>query len=143
MPQATSFLSTPPKMTLKPKPKLTLPSLPHQAVALLTFSHTQRGEVRVALRLYDRENSGSIVTSPTNHGPLDLVRILVLALLARRTRRHDGRARELRGLLSFVTLQPSSASCVAFSPVHLCHLLLCKHRTCVHFRRTLQSQAKR
>ena len=32
---------------------------------------------------------------------------------------------------------------MTFSPVHLCHLLLCQHCTCVHFRRALESQAKR
>ena len=28
---------------------------------------------------------------------------------------------------------------MTFSPVHLCHLLLCQHCTCVHFRRTVFS----
>ena len=28
-------------------------------------------------------------------------------------------------------------------PVHLCHVLLCHHCICVHFRRALESQAKR
>ena len=32
---------------------------------------------------------------------------------------------------------------VTSSPVHLCHPLLCQHCTCVHFRRALESQAKR
>ena len=32
---------------------------------------------------------------------------------------------------------------VTFSLVHMCHLLLCQHCTCVHFRRALGSQAKR
>ena len=30
-----------------------------------------------------------------------------------------------------------------FSPVHLCHVLLCRFCVCVHFRRALESQAKR
>ena len=33
-------------------------------------------------------------------------------------------------------------SCDIF-PVHLCHVLLCHHCICVHFRRALESQAKR
>ena len=32
---------------------------------------------------------------------------------------------------------------VTSSPVHLCHVLLCHHCTCVDFRRALESQAKR
>ena len=32
---------------------------------------------------------------------------------------------------------------VTFPPMHLCHLLLCQHCTCVHFRRALESQAQR
>ena len=32
---------------------------------------------------------------------------------------------------------------VTFSLVHLCHLLLCQHCACVHFRRARESQAKR
>ena len=32
---------------------------------------------------------------------------------------------------------------VTSSPVHLCHMSLCHHCTCVHFRRALESQAKR
>ena len=34
-------------------------------------------------------------------------------------------------------------SVVTFSSVHLCHVLLCHLCTCVHFRRALESQAKR
>ena len=36
----------------------------------------------------------------------------------------------------------SGTKCDIF-PVHFCHLLLCHHCTCVHFRRALESQAKR
>ena len=32
---------------------------------------------------------------------------------------------------------------MTLSLVHVCHLLLCQHCTCVHFRRALESQAKR
>ena len=32
---------------------------------------------------------------------------------------------------------------VTSSPVHLCHMSLCHHCTCVHFRRAFESQAKR
>ena len=35
-----------------------------------------------------------------------------------------------------------AAAPVTLSTVHLCHLLLCRHCTCVHFRRALDSQAK-
>ena len=36
----------------------------------------------------------------------------------------------------------SSEDCDIF-PIHLCHVLLCHHCICVHFRRALESQAKR
>ena len=38
---------------------------------------------------------------------------------------------------------PWTCGNVTCSHVHLCHLLLCQHCTCVHFRRALETQAKR
>ena len=43
----------------------------------------------------------------------------------------------------FCESDAKSYGCVTLSPVHSCHLLLYQHCTCVHFRRALESQAKR
>ena len=45
-------------------------------------------------------------------------------------------------VLSSSDLDAKSYGCDTF-PVYLCHVLLCHHCICVHFRRALESQAKR
>ena len=45
-------------------------------------------------------------------------------------------------LLMFCESDAKSYGCDIF-PVHLCHVLQCHHCICVHFRRALESQAKR
>ena len=49
---------------------------------------------------------------------------------------------EILNISTIVWKASSWTSCDIF-PVHLCHVLLCRHCICVHFRRALGSQSKR